>query len=268
MLLATVVSAFGCTSYESEEATLSDPDMLVTVRDGAITAPGSIESGWSRIRVEEDGNGHIVVIFRMPSDTSIDVATFLAALDTARATPLNVVAMGGPEVGDAGEILVNLTEGTYVLGCVRRGDDGHRHANSGESATFEVIAPSAVAKPGGDRVPVATVDVPMADFAYIGSDQWRAGEHLLRVENRGAQEHQLRIDRLADGSIIADWAGPNGGNKHGSPVAGVARLGPGEVVYLPVALPAGEYVLYCLIPELASGKLHIEMGMLRGIHVK
>ena len=60
----------------------------------------------------------------------------------------------------------------------------------------------------------------------------------------------------------------DGSDDIATPVAGVARLGPGAVAYLPVELPAGAYVAYCLIIDPASGREHVEMGMLRAIQVE
>jgi hypothetical protein len=41
--------------------------------------------GWTRVRVEEDGKGHILVVFRRPGNaTDAGVAEFLAAHDLAR----------------------------------------------------------------------------------------------------------------------------------------------------------------------------------------
>jgi hypothetical protein len=53
-----------------------------------------------------------------------------------------------------------------------------------------------------------------------------------------------------------------------TPVAGVARMGPGAVTYLPVELSAGSYVAYCLVTDPASGREHVEMGMFRAIQVR
>lgn len=52
------------------------------------------------------------------------------------------------------------------------------------------------------------------------------------------------------------------------PVGGMARLGPGAAAYLPVDLPRGEYIAYCLVPDLASGRPHAMLGMVRLIHVE
>lgn len=107
----------------------------------------------------------------------------------------------------------------------------------------------------------------MVDFAYVGEERWQAGPHVLRVENSGRQEHQLRLVRLPPGSSLQDWLNADDPGEVGTAVAGVARLGPGAVAYLPVELPAGAYVAYCLIPDAASGRPHVELGMLRAIQV-
>jgi len=244
------------------------PDLLVSVRAGAIAAPDSITAGWTRIRVEEDGAGHIIVVFQLPdSATNSELASFLAALDTARATPMPATALGGQEVGDTGEVVIRLAPGKYVLGCVARGAGGHRHASTGEMKAL-VVTEAGPARDGDEAVPHATQDVRMVDFAYVGTERWPAGSHLLRVENRGGQDHQLRLARLRDGSTLQDWVGADDPGAYATTIAGVARLGPGADAYLQVELPRGEYVLYCLVPDAVSGRPHVALGMFRAIHVE
>jgi hypothetical protein len=243
------------------------PDLLVSVATGKVTAPDSIGSGWTRVRVEEDGSGHILVLFRLPERaTDADVRAFVAALDTARATPRPAVALGGPEIGDTGVVVIELTAGRYVLGCVRRGTNGHRHTSDGEAKTMTVT--KTPRSPGSSAAPRATQDVRMVDFAYVGAERWPAGSHMLRVENRGQQDHQLRLVRLRAGSTLKDWVNAPNPGRHGIPVAGVARMGSGQIAYLPVDLPRGTYVLHCLVPDVASGRPHAELGMFRAIQVE
>lgn len=240
-------------------------DLLVTVRTGTVSAPDSVGAGWTRVRVEEDGKGHILVVFRMsPTTPDADVAVFLAALDTGRATPAPALALGGPEIGDTGEVVMQLTPGRYVLGCVARGRDGHRHASAGEAKTM-VVREASPASPQ-EAAPHGTQNVPMVDFAYVVPERWKAGANLLRVENGGRQDHQLRLLRLRAGATLRDWL--DNPDKHAVPVAGVARLGPGAVVYLSVELRPGGYILLCLIPDVNSGRPHVELGMLRAIQVE
>jgi uncharacterized cupredoxin-like copper-binding protein len=268
--LATVVALHGvlsaCGSREAAPVSKSAADILVSVRAGAVAAPDSVPAGWARVRVEEDGAGHILVVFRLPeAATDVALTAFLAALDTARTTPQPAVALGGPEVGNTGEVVIHLTAGRYVLGCVRRGAEGHRHASSGEARVLVVTAPLAS---GREVPPVATQEVGMVDFAYVGPERWPAGSHMLRVENRGQQEHQLRLARLRPGTSLQDWMNAEDPDEHATAVAGIARLGPGAVAYLPVELSAGAYLAYCLIQDPASGLPHVELGMVRAIRVE
>ena len=265
LALATLVALHAaCHPRESEPVKSAPADLLVSVQSGAVTAPDSVGAGWARVRVEEDGGGHILVIFRLPE--TMTESAFLAALDTASVTPEPAVALGGPEVGDTGEVVIQFTPGRYVLGCVRRGPEGHRHANTGEVKIL-MVADAPVA-PGHELPPRATQEVRMVDFAYVGQDRWPAGPNMLRVENGGQQDHQLRLARLRSGSSVQDWMNADDPGDVGTAVTGIARLGPGAVAYLPVDLPAGAYVAYCLISDPASGQEHVEMGMLRAIQVE
>lgn len=267
LLVALSCAGSGCVAREAPPVDAPADPILVSIREGVVAAPDSIGAGWARVRVVEDGAGHILVIFRLPkSATDAEVETFLAALDTAAATPPPAVALGGPEIGDSGEVIMHFTAGRYVLGCVRRGPGGHRHASTGEAGVVVVTSETPIQ--GRDVPPAATLEVPMVDFAYSGPDRWPAGSHMLKVENRGAQEHQVRLIRLRPGSSMQDWLKAEEPGSIGTEVAGVARLGPGGVAFLPVELVAGNYVAYCLMTDPASGRAHVELGMLRAIQVE
>lgn len=242
-------------------------DVLVSVRTGAVVAPDTIAAGWQRVRVEEDDAGHILVVFRLDGRiTASTVPAFLTALDTTSITPAPGVALGGPEIGDTGVVVLRFTAGRYVLACVRKGDDGHRHAVSGESKV--VVVPRGTVPRARAVAPVATQRVRMVDFAYTGPERWRAGEHLLHVVNDGKQDHQLRIARFRPGSPLATWMSAERPAMHVVPIAGVARMSPKMSAYLPVTLPAGEYLLHCLVSDPATNKMHQHLGMVRSIVVE
>jgi hypothetical protein len=176
-------------------------------------------------------------------------------------TPPPARALGGPEIGDTGAVVLNLAPGRYLLACVSRGADGHRHASSGETAVVEAVAGSRQR-----QAPAATQKVTMADFAYGADARWAAGAHLVQVRNTGRQDHHVRIDRLPPGADLQQWLASEG--EIGEAVAGVARTSPGETVYLPVQLTPGSYVMYCLVPEAGSGTPHAVMGMFRAFTVE
>lgn len=264
IILAGVVATVTACESAPRTAASAPADVAVTVRTGSIAAPDSVSPGWRRVRVDETDGEHIVVVFRLPATT--DVPAFVAALDTAPATPRPGIAIGGPEIGAQGEVVVHLTPGVYVLACVRRGADGHRHARTGESRILFVrtatAADSAFATP-----PRSTQTVRMVDFAYVGPDHWAPGAQLLRIENTGPHDHQLRLVRLRAGGTLQAWMTADDPDTVATAVVGMARVGVGEVAYLPVDLTPGSYIAYCLVTDGATKKPHVELGMLRAIQV-
>ncbi len=239
-------------------------DAVITVRDGRLSMPGSIASGWRRIRVEEDGAGHIIVAFRMRQGSGpVDMRRFVADLDTAGMTPRTALAIGGPEIGDTGEVILELKPGRYVFTCVRSGADGHRHGMNGESRLVTVAGRKNVR-----AAPRVGDTVRMAEFAYVAAERWKPGPRVLRVENIGQQDHQLRINRLRDGVTTREWLAAEKPGAYAKPVVGVARMGPGAVAYLPVDLSQGDYVIYCLVTDPASKQTHVMRGMVKPIRVE
>lgn len=274
MHLAAIVALAACDrSARSTPASDADVDIVrITARAASIEAPDSLRPGWRRIHVEEVDGGHIVVLYRLADRTAAPgaVADFVAALDTAAATaaatPSAATAVGGFEGGASGDVVVHLTPGAYVLACVRRGDDGHRHAHRGESTTLTVRSASAADSTFASPPP-SMQSINMVDFAYVGPDQWTRGAQFLRIENTGQQDHQLRLARLRDGATLQAWMTADDPATVATVVAGMARVGPGEVAYLPVDLTPGAYVAYCLVPDAKSRQPHVELGMLRQILV-
>lgn len=249
---------------DSARVGASTADVPVTVRTGSITAPDSVSPGWRRVHVDETEGEHIVIVFRLPA--SNDVPAFVAALDSAPATPRPGLAIGGPEVGAQGDVIVHLTPGVYVLACVRRGEDGHRHAGRGESKIV-YVRPAAAADSAFAAPPPSTQTVRMVDFAYVGSEHWAPGAQLLRIENTGPQDHQVRVARLRAGGTLQAWMTADDPDTVATTIVGMARVGAGEVAYLPIDLTPGSYIAYCLVTDGATKRPHVELGMLRAIQV-
>ncbi len=243
-------------------------DVFVTVRAGAIVAPDSVRPGWRRVHVAREEGAHIVVLFRLADTTNAAhaVSEFIAALDTAPATPRSGRAIGGYEGGASGDVILHLTPGAYVIACLRRGADGHRHAHDGEFATLVVPPPvegdSTFASP-----PPSAHTVNMIDFAYLGPERWTRGTQFLRIENTGQQDHQVRLARLREGASLRTWMTADDPDTVATLFAGMARVGPGEAAYLPVDLAPGAYVAYCLVPDAKTRQPHVELGMVRLIQV-
>lgn len=266
LLHATLAEAQGATSTVAAPSASWLPELLVAVRPGAIEAPDSVQSGWTRFHLVKDQRRHVVVLFRLRADT--DPAAFLAALDTARMTPSTGLAVGGPEVVNAAEVVLELAPGRYVLACMARNTpDAKRHLSTGESKVIVVTAGRA-AKRAAAKPPRASVEVHMVDFAYRAAARWPRATQWVRVSNEGKEDHLVLVARLHDGATLREWATSKTPDSLATPLTGVARTSPGGVVYLPVAIAPGRYVLYCRIQHASTGTLHEKLGMFKEITVE
>lgn len=223
------------------------------------------------VRLEFHSNaqndGHNIVLYQLPDDA--DVATLLGVIDTAESTPAPLRALGGPE-GVTGSSVPDVTfhlldPGKYLIGCSMRGESGHRHLSEGEWQQLVVLPAPAGSSP---TAIVATIDVGLADFAFVTPEEWPAGQQLLAVHNSGTQDHLMLIDRLYPGRTLADYIVAEDTVIVSDALGGVARIGPGETAYYPMVLAPGTYVLTCLIADPATRLQHVEMGMMRSIVVK
>jgi len=265
MLHAHLVEAQRAASLTAPTASWL-PSLPVAVRPGAIEAPDSMGSGWTRLHLVKEKGRHVVVLFRLRDGTT--PAAFLAALDTARMTPSTGVAVGGPEVVSAAEVVMDLAPGRYVVACmVRDTPDAKRHLVLGESKVI-IVVPNRAARRTAAKPPSASAQVHMLDFAYRTPDRWKRGAQWVRVSNEGKEDHLLLIARLRDGVTLPQWAAAKPTDSLSVPLTGVARTSPGGVVYLPVALSPGRYVLHCRIQAAATGIFHERMGMFKEIVVE
>lgn|GEM_PF-2329368 len=126
-------------------------------------------SVFRRNAAKQDSTGHILVAFHIDPERS--TARFVALLDSLPGTPAGAVALGGPEGGSTDEVLVRLPAGRVVIACLSRGENGHRHATTGELA--EVYVRPAVVTAIADFAPAEQdgFDIPMSDFAFTAPDK-------------------------------------------------------------------------------------------------
>jgi uncharacterized cupredoxin-like copper-binding protein len=242
--------------------------LVTTIRTGSLQAPDTFAAGWTRIRLATEGEGgHNLIVLRLDSAGSESIERVRLALDTARGTPAAALALGGPEgpqrPGDTTEVILHLAPGRHALTCLRRDEDGHRHALGGEWRELVVIGDSTPAP-----APPGTATISMVDFAFTGPAEWPAGKNLLHASNDGAQDHLFILRRLDDGVTLRQWLEAERPGQVSSGLGGLGRIGPGRSAYFPVTLTPGTYVLICLIPERESGRPHSELGMFREVQVR
>jgi uncharacterized cupredoxin-like copper-binding protein len=245
--------------------------------------PDSFPTGYVAVTlVNKSDADHHAMFMKMKPDVTTD-----QFIETAKSAPNPgafaglATSIGGPasvSPGQQATVILNLEEGPYVLICEVPGPDGTPHYQMGMLEEIE-------AKPDGTPVttpPVAETTVDLVDFAFEGLPPTLTPEqHIWEVKNTGEEPHEMAIFLLSPGvtadAALAMLAGeatgatpaaasatPAAPAASGPPfieVAGVAPMDPGQTVWPVLNLAAGDYLTVCFVPDPATGKPHLALGM-------
>ena len=242
----------------------------VIAKDFAFVAPDSITAGWTTFRMKNNGTLlHHVAIARI--DSGKTMADVEAALKNPGPPPAWLVGVGGPNASDPGaesNATLNLQPGQYVMLCFVDIPEHVPHFAKGMVHPFIVTA----ANGSTGTEPTADATITVADYSFAVDGKLSAGKHTIRVLDKGPQEHEVVIMRLAPGKTMKDfgaWAvkmeGPPPGSALGGVVGVSTAAGPN---YFDVELTPGDYALLCFIPDAKDGKPHIEHGMVKEFKVE
>lgn len=261
-LLALLAAAACAESNDtsSERATMS----LVTVvaRDHSYDMPAEIPAGLVRMILRNEGpEPHHAQPVRLNDGVTLERFTAELRRDPEAALAL-VSFPGGPgpvPAGGSQEVTLDLTEGQYVMLCFVESPDGTPHLAKGMITPFRVTGRGA----DGTSRPVDG-EVTLRDFGFV-MPEVTAGESTLRVTNAGPQVHEIAIVKpLGDTSardVLAFLRDPEGSPPF-VPAGGMQALEPGAGGWLHLDLAPGTYVAICLVPDPASGRPHIDLGMI------
>jgi hypothetical protein len=245
----------------------------IDAADYSFAAPETIEGGLVTVRLKNGGQeAHHAQFARLKDTTTLD--QFMAALQKGPDGALPLVALeGGPAAlapGGTAEVTLDLKAGQYVLLCFIPSRDGVPHLAKGMVKPVRVTAPAAAA---AAPTPVAAGTIVMKDFTFDVPETVPTGRAVYRVNSTGpTQPHEAAIVKLNEGKTAQDYAAffsaPPAGPPPGQNVGGMQGLDNGSGAWVTVDLPAGNYALICQIPDPASGKPHIALGMVKGFTVK
>ena len=291
VLLSVCIAALSaCQSKEQArpvDAATSAPNVVsLTATDGAISAPDSIPAGWTTFRLANHSDqvhyGHIVRLDegRTPQDL---VGAYAEAIRTSAPRPAWVKRFGGPggtAPHDSSNVTQQLEPGSYVWICPVEDSAGTPHFTRGEVKPFVVHAVAAD-KATTAAAPAADATIRLADFSFIVAAPLKAGRHTIHVENGGAEPHDFTLMKLASGITIDDvqnWLNPERARRSdakapppletiGSPVGGIAAIGPGMSAYFDADLTSGDYVVFCMVTA-PDGRSHIEHGMIQPLRIE
>ena len=84
--------------------------------------------------------------------------------------------------------------------------------------------------------------------------------------NDGPQPHELTILALAPGKTLDDalaffGEAPHTGPPPFSDAGGLGAIGAGQTAWVDLDLAPGDYAAVCLVPDPATGKPHLMLGM-------
>ena len=248
--------------------------VTITTSEYAFGMPDTIPAGLTTFRLVNQGKElHHASLVRLRDGKT--VADFQAALAAAMKNhtppPSWMTFAGGPNavtLGDTGVATETLEPGSYVFVCWIPSLDGVPHVMKGMLHPLVVTAgaiPAAAA-------PSADVTIKLTDYDFVLSQPLTAGKHVVRVENTGAQAHEIVIAALAPGKTLKDFiAWEEGGEKGPLPtgqwLGGITTLDVGGHSEFTTTLARGSYLLLCFWPDAKDGKPHLMHGMGKQITV-
>ncbi len=248
--------------------------LAVTATEYAFDMPATTPAGVTTISLANDGKEyHQAQLVQLASGvTMADLSVALQDPDPAATLKL-VTLDGGPTNVAPGATVattVDLKPGLYAFLCFFGTDDGTPHIAKGMVAGFEATGTaSAGALPTGDTTVVAK------DFGYdLPAEPLSPGKHTVTFTNDGPQPHEAGLVKLADGVTIDDIKAalaaptPPDGPPPWTEVGGIAGVNPGTTATFDIDVEAGDYAYLCYIPDAATGKSHLELGMIAPVTVQ
>jgi hypothetical protein len=268
-LVVFALNATSCGGKETvEDSATSATDvseMTITARDFTFDAPSRVTAGPVATTLVNAGTEpHHAIAMRL--NDGVSIAQFMDALPGGPEAVLAVATVqGGPDTaapGASAGVTLDLRAGNYVFLCLVQDSEGVPHAAKGMAHAVEV-APGATGATA--YAPSSGPRVTIKDFTFDLPETVPGGRQTWEVVNAGPQPHELALYTLLPGKSFEDLAVYAANPVGPRPVArasGVQLMTAGERAWLDLDLQPGGYALVCTIPDPATGKEHVDLGML------
>ncbi len=117
------------------------------------------------------------------------------------------------------------------------------------------------------------IKVDAADYSYTAPETVTAGWTRVILTNSGVEPHHVQFLRLNDGVTVAQFEealkqGEGPALAMTNQVGGVGVIHPGGTASAVINLPAGEYIILCLIPSPSDHVAHHAKGMIMPLSVQ
>jgi hypothetical protein len=255
----------------SSAAATTPREVTIVATDFAFQVPDTIEGGMVTLKLVNQGQTyhHVQLVRLLDGKTYNDLVEGLKQMQPGAPPPPwieDVVGPNSPETNGESRLIREMTPGNYALICFIDTPDKVPHFVKGMTKSLTVVAPTGPVA----AAPTADVTVQMSDYAWAISPALTAGKHVLRLENVAEQSHEMFILKLDEGKTKADllaWGASMQGRMPGTAIGGTSGQRKGDVVYLPVDLAPGNYLLLCFLPDAKDGKMHLEHGMMQELTI-
>jgi hypothetical protein len=162
---------------------------------------------------------------------------------------------------------MTLDPGTYMLVCWVPSPDGMLHVMKGMVKPLTITA-----RPPGqvDAEPVSDITMILDDYTFELSKPITPGRHVIRVENRALQTHEVVVARLNPGQTAAQalvWINAGQAGPGPTVLGGASGIAKGRHMFFTMDFLPGKYALFCFIPDAKDGKPHTNHGMLKELTV-
>ena len=276
--MIVIVALVACTAGNEAPRTglaATPTAVSLTATDYAFEAPDTIPAGFSTFRlVNNSEQHHMAQLIKLHGGRTLDdfLQAYGEAFRTAGPRPEWAKRLGGPGVAEPhGESNATqyLEAGSYAWIClVNPPPDRIPHVMKGMAHPFVVQASGATA--AAPTAPQAGFVIRLVDYGFIMSGApVTAGRHTIRVENLGAQPHEVGLLKLAPGKTMAEleaWLKDLQGPPPATSVGGVSSLAATTEAYFEADLTVGDYVLFCLVTA-PDGRTHAAHGMIQHIRI-
>lgn len=260
VLVALVATAFGaCGGGGDGDAAGERPPKAVNIQVGAseYRFEMATEVSGTIFNVNMDNLGmeaHIAVVTKVAAGKTME--------DVKKGDPAALEMVGGVatvDPGQRGTATFEIPPGSYIMACFIPAPDGQPHIAKGMSLPFTIKPAETQAK-----LPDASVELDGKEFSYSTNPSVKAGENVVRFNNKGKQDHEITVAELEPGKTVAD-IGAFFANPSGPPpfkMFGGVAVRPGESGTTKVDFKAGgNYLFACFIPDEADGQPNITKGM-------
>lgn len=275
LVLGLSLTTLGCGGERPE----APPVVDIIAEDYEFTAPDSLASGWTTLRMHNQGSEHHLFTFvRLPDGVTYEdfERDFLAPGDSLWSLVLDgtleesafrekfrarlpdwyshVVQPGGVSLtapGRTATTTIRLEPGVHVLECYVLTSEKEYHLLEGMAHRVEVVPPTNGAEP-----PAPDHDLELSDLDLTGVRDLAPGEHTFAfhfVEDPEALPYQhvhlARLDEDTDAEVLAEWMKVD--PVMPAPVeflGGAQHMPAGNTAYVTVELDPGPYAWILGVP--------------------